>query len=276
MKTAVLMTVYQGDDPKHFHDAAYSIFVDQSLRADLFVIVVDGPICCDLDLEINKFSEAYHGCYVVRLNENVGLSNALNKGISLMPSDVVYIVRADADDISLNRRIERQVEYMEKNPEVAIASGQVEIFSNKPSNVIGNRCLPLGDGLLGYIKVRTPLNHSCSIIRHSALNHVSYPDTRLPFEDWWICLRFVKNGWRIGVVDEILMSFRGGDDMLTRRHGWSYLKKEFSFFKQIKKEGLMGDKCILRNLLIRSSVRLAPKMLIIKIYRRSLHGRKAY
>lgn len=269
------MTVYQSDNPMHFRDAALSIFVNQTLKAVIFKIIVDGPICDKLNLEIIRFKESYSNCHVVYLKENLGLSNALNKGIDEMQFDVDYIIRTDADDISFNCRIEKQIQYMEDNPEVGIASGQVEIFLNGPENVIGSRCLPLGDCLVEFMKSRTPLNHSCSIIRRSALDEIRYPDTRLPFEDWWICLRFAKKGWKIGVIDQILMSFRGGEDMLKRRHGWGYLKKEYTFFKQIKKEGLMNSKQILKNILLRSIVRLAPKSFFNMIYRTKIHAKKS-
>ena len=48
------------------------------------------------------------------INEkNMGLTHSLNRGIDLAKGE--YIARMDADDISLVDRLERQLEYLEKN-----------------------------------------------------------------------------------------------------------------------------------------------------------------
>jgi glycosyltransferase involved in cell wall biosynthesis len=55
---------------------------------------------------------------LVALPVNIGQVAALNKGLAMI--DTPYIARMDADDISLPRRLERQVAFMDANPGVGV------------------------------------------------------------------------------------------------------------------------------------------------------------
>lgn len=61
--------------------------------------------------------------------EKQGLSKALNKGFELAKGE--FIARMDADDISLDNRIEQQVNYMLANPGVGILGTQIIAIGSK-------------------------------------------------------------------------------------------------------------------------------------------------
>ena len=105
----------------------------------------------------------------------------------------------------------------------------------------------------------------------AALERLNYPETRLPFEDWWICLRLQKAGWQIGVIDEEHLDFRGGADMIARRRGRKYMQQEITYFRQIHAEGLMPTALVVKNLAMRLTLRALPAGLIQAIYARLLH-----
>jgi len=50
--------------------------------------------------------------------ENLGLPKALNKALAVTQSP--YIARQDADDISLPTRLEKQVQFLDQNPEYGL------------------------------------------------------------------------------------------------------------------------------------------------------------
>ena len=62
--------------------------------------------------------DAYDDSRIVRYKgeKNVGLSNVLNVGIEMARGK--YIARMDSDDISLPQRLQVQVDYLEKHPDV--------------------------------------------------------------------------------------------------------------------------------------------------------------
>ena len=48
----------------------------------------------------------------------MGVSETINKALSIIESK--YIVRLDQDDVSLPSRIQKQIDYLEKHPDISI------------------------------------------------------------------------------------------------------------------------------------------------------------
>lgn len=95
-----------------------------------------------------------------RFSEKQGLARALNKGFEMASGD--YIARMDADDESLPHRIARQVEYMERNPDISISGTQIIAIGNK------SRKLPLShDEITWHMLNACPFLHPSVIFRKS-------------------------------------------------------------------------------------------------------------
>ncbi|QLK80743.1 glycosyltransferase family 2 protein [Bacteroides sp. PHL 2737] len=101
---SVVMSVYNGGE--FLKDAINSI-LSQSYKNFEFIIINDGS-----SDNFSEILELYDDERIKVLNnqENKGLVYSLNRG--LLESIGKYIVRMDADDISLPNRIEKQVEFM--------------------------------------------------------------------------------------------------------------------------------------------------------------------
>jgi len=269
---AVLMAVYTRDEPDQLRAALHAITDSQSRKPDLLMLVIDGPIKETLESEIhNHKTKSSVPTNILRLQENVGLSLALQAGVDKLKNTFDYIIRTDADDISRCDRIREQLDYMIANPEVGLASSQVSIFEADPRLPVGNRNLPSDGSINAFAKTRTPINHSCAIFRSKCLIDVDYPSTRIPFEDWWISLRILKLGWKIGVIDRTHLHFRGGDEMIARRHGVKYLAQELEFFKNIYREELMPGSIVFRNIAVRVFLRLLPGRALAMLYKLQMH-----
>lgn len=272
MTAAVLMAVYRKDDPHALHDALAAVDRDQTLAPDLLLIVLDGPVPDALWMVLSDWDAASPTpVEIVELPENRGLSCALRAGVEALRGRVRYVLRTDADDLNRPERNAAQIAWMEAHPQVGVASSQVAIFAGTPENRTGQRVLPADGSIGAYGRSRTPINHSATILRMAALERLNYPETRLPFEDWWICLRLQKAGWQIGVIDEEHLDFRGGADMIARRRGRKYMQQEITYFRQIHAEGLMPTALVVKNLAMRLTLRALPAGLIQAIYARLLH-----
>lgn len=68
-----------------------------------------------------------------------GLSDLLNRGLKLC--DAAYVMRQDADDISLPNRIVQSVEAFSANPDVTIIGGAAELIDGSGRS-IGDRSMP--------------------------------------------------------------------------------------------------------------------------------------
>jgi glycosyltransferase involved in cell wall biosynthesis len=61
-----------------------------------------------------------------KMPQNVGTRRAIDYGISLCTNEL--IIKMDSDDIMISTRIQKQIDYMEKNPQVVCCGGQLMQF----------------------------------------------------------------------------------------------------------------------------------------------------
>jgi glycosyltransferase involved in cell wall biosynthesis len=132
-KISVVMPVYKGDE--YLSEAVDSI-LNQTFSDFEFIIICDDPTNetrCILDKYQQNDSRMK-----IYYQERQGLVNSLNRGISLAKGE--YIARMDADDVSLPTRFEKQVEFMDNNPEIGISGTWVKLIGKAPEFVLKHPC----------------------------------------------------------------------------------------------------------------------------------------
>lgn len=127
----VLMTVY--NDEKFIEQSIKSI-LGQTFSDYEFIIVNDGSRDGTKEI-IEKFRKNDSRIKVIH-QENSGTTIASNKGLGEATGK--YVARLDSDDISFPYRLEKEVQYLENNPNVALIGGGCEII-DEIGNVVGVR-----------------------------------------------------------------------------------------------------------------------------------------
>lgn len=99
--------------------------LSQTFKDFEFIIVDDNSSDNTLKI-INKYKDKR-----IKLvkGENKGIAAALNLGIKIAKGK--YIARMDADDISLPKRFEKQIDFMDKNVEFGICGTKVKTLTNE-------------------------------------------------------------------------------------------------------------------------------------------------
>jgi GT2 family glycosyltransferase len=165
----------------------------------------------------------------------------------------------DSDDISKPTRFEHQLKVLSENPEVAVVGSWVEEFSKNPEIVDGVRGVPEHDDeIKRYAKSRNPVNQPSVVFRKSAVMGVGNYRNLYLYEDYDLWVRLILNGARFYNIPRCLVSQRNGAGLYARRGGWNYAIKEMKFLYGFHKMGLYGFPFFLRNVFIRTSVRLIP------------------
>ena len=109
---SVIMSSYNNEDT--VLDAVNSI-LEQRFPSFELLVVNDGSA----DGTKGKLDSINNPRLIIIDNpENIGLTRSLNKAISM--SGGRYIARQDADDVSMPGRLEKQFNYMETHPDVAV------------------------------------------------------------------------------------------------------------------------------------------------------------
>jgi len=120
---SVLMSVYNGDE--YLIESIESI-INQTYTNFEFIIIND---CSTDNTEpiIAQYAQQDKRIKLFNNQENIGLTKSLNKGLNLARGK--YIARQDADDISLPRRLEKQLLVLERSSNVVLVSCNLEIIN---------------------------------------------------------------------------------------------------------------------------------------------------
>jgi glycosyltransferase involved in cell wall biosynthesis len=116
MKTqvTVLTTIYNG--LPHLKEAIESTL--NQTYADFEYLIIDDASTDDSVECVLSYKDPR--IKLVRNEKNLGTSDTFNKALSIITTP--YVVRLDQDDVSLPNRIEEQIGYLEKHPEISVVS----------------------------------------------------------------------------------------------------------------------------------------------------------
>ena len=218
MLVSVLMCIYK-ENTRFLCEAIESI-LNQTYTDFEFVIVGDTPS------EDRKRVFAIIDDYVAKdsrikffPNEtNIGLTKSLNVGLSRFSGK--YIARMDADDISVPTRLEKQVAFMETNPQLLASSAWFEFIDEegKHSGDIIRHSYSISKIRLDILK-NTVLGHPVSIY-HRIINNegVRYDESMTYAQDYMLWVWMLQYG-DISNIQEVLLYYRINKEQITSRHG---------------------------------------------------------
>jgi len=270
VKVSTLMSVYVNENQDYLKISMDSILENQTKRPDEFVLVCDGPLTDQLEEVISEYCKRYEGIFkVVRLEENQGLGKALRFGLSKCSNEI--IIRADSDDACIPERIEIQVDYLTKHPEIAAVSSYVDEFDedwNAPKNV---KTLPLEpEQLKKMVKFRNPLNHMAVAFRKSAVLDVGSYRHMPCIEDYDLWARLVAKGYKLANVDKVLVHARVGNGMIKRRSNRQYITSWRILNKDMLKAKTINVVEYVRNMVAIRCFIYMPKGMKALLYKRVL------
>ena len=263
---SVLMTVYAGETEENLREAMESMF-KQSVVTNDFVLVCDGTLNDGLEKVISEYTEKYMEILkIIRIPKNPNWSDVLNIGLEKCENE--YVARMDSDDISAVDRCEKQLYFLENNPKVDCVStwlGEFAVDCNKIDHV---RDLPeTHEEIIEFAKKRCPLNHATSMYKKIAIiesgGYVYFP----AFEDYHLWMRMISNDKRLHNLPEVLYYMRAGENLYTRRAGYSYLKKMVAFRKWMLKNKMVGVFTTYSMILINGTAIMLPNKLRGFVYK---------
>jgi glycosyltransferase involved in cell wall biosynthesis len=150
-----------------------------------------------------------------------GIVVALNNGWHACQSPL--IARMDADDLAHPERLERQVAFLDMNPEIGVVACRVEGYPQEEVRQGFMVYLDWQNSLLTDVDIRremfveSPLAHPSVIIRQEWLSRVGgYQDHGWP-EDYDLWLRLYLAGARFAKLPDFLLHWREHPQRLTRQ-----------------------------------------------------------
>jgi len=121
---SVVMSVYN-ESLSWLRESVESI-LGQTHEDFKFLIVKDNPDRNDIGDLLDQYAKNDDRIRIIANEENLGLTKSLNKAIQTAHGK--YVARMDADDIALSERLALQYEFLEKNEDIFLVGGSVEII----------------------------------------------------------------------------------------------------------------------------------------------------
>lgn len=222
---SVAMSVYKSDNSEFFDRALASIIIEQTVKPDEIVLVVDGPVPEEINSVIAKYEKEYNIFNTIRLEKNGGLGNALK--IAVENAKYELIARMDSDDVSLPTRFEEQLKYFEANPEIDVVGGDITEFIGNENNIVGKRSVPVTNALIKeYMKERCAMNHVSVMYRKNAVQSAGGYQDWFWNEDYYLWIRMWLNDAVFANTGTVLVNVRVGEEMYQRRGGDKYFESE--------------------------------------------------
>jgi len=198
---SVLLPAFNAE--KYIELAIQSI-LNQTYSNFELIILNDGS--SDRTEEIIKSFKDTRVIYI-KNEQNIGLVNTLNKGLSLAKGK--YIARMDADDISYIYRFSKQHSFLENNPSYIICSSSRKDF-NDSNNRDHISYMPVSDSAIRISSIFSPpFTHPAVMFRKDVIlkNNLFYDENFKYSEDYEFWIRLLEYGKGYN-FKEVLLAYR--------------------------------------------------------------------
>jgi glycosyltransferase involved in cell wall biosynthesis len=229
------MSVYQSDNCDFFVQAIDSM-LNQTIKSDDFVLVIDGPIFGKLKNVVKEYANKYKEIHLISLEKNMSLGNALAEGMKHCRYELV--ARMDSDDISIYDRCEKQLKTFAENPDLDILSGQVAEFENDIKHIFSYRKIPVKhEDIVKFAKRYSPFNHPVVMYKKSSVISVGGYQDFLRNEDYYLWVRMIMNGAKTQNLPDTLLYYRASYENIQRKSSWSQTKNSIKLHYVFQKMG---------------------------------------
>ena len=210
---SVLLCVYNGE--RYLAQALESV-LGQTLRDFECIAVDDGSADATPEI-LARYARADSRVRVVRNGKNLRLPASLNRALGLARGR--YLIRMDGDDLCRRDRFARQVDFMERRPQVdASCCGYM--------GWDGETLLPGLDcrrhdpeSVRALFLFFNPMVHPGMILRRAAMEGMRYDPARTCTEDLDLWVRLLCAGKRLAVQEEYLLLYRCHPGQITANSG---------------------------------------------------------
>ena len=230
------MSVYNGE--KYLAQAVDSV-LSQTFKDFEFIIIDD----CSID-RTSEILQDYHKqdsrIKLIRKNENKGFKGFVeNLNIGLREAKGIYIARMDADDICVKDRLEKQVKFLDENPETFLVGSSMYLIDENGTQTKILRAIPDFENIKKRTRIDNPMFHPAIMFRN--IEGLFYRDKMYACEDFDFHLRNITENRKLENISEPLLYYRILEKSISRA-GNTFVKRIFlekakSFYKERMQTG---------------------------------------
>lgn len=211
MKLSVIMAVFNG---ARFLDEALASIRAQTFRDFECVVVDDGST--DGTRQLLERQRSQDARFRIIRQPHSGLVFALNRACAVARGE--YIARMDADDVAAPRRLERQLQHLERRARLGLLGTAMELI-DECGRVVGAVDCPEGRESTGSaLLTANCFSHPTVMLRREALTRVgAYRAVFRHAEDYDLWLR-IADHYEVANLDDRLLAYRIHGDQISVQH----------------------------------------------------------
>ncbi|MFQ5801461.1 MAG: glycosyltransferase family 2 protein [Candidatus Methylomirabilales bacterium] len=214
---SVLMTAYNGEP--YLGEAVQSI-LNQTVQDFEFLIIDNASTDGSRDVVLAFRDPRIR---LISNPENLGPPRALNQGLRLAVGE--YVARMDADDVALPDRLEKQLDFMERNPLCAVLGTQATLIDHVGRKIYTPWHPVTPHAIRWKMMFASPLAHPSVIMRRDDVLAVGgYHESLRHCADYRLRSTLVSRGHQITNFDQQHMLMRvhpgGGMELQRRERIW--------------------------------------------------------
>ncbi|MDM1066145.1 glycosyltransferase family 2 protein [Myroides odoratimimus] len=172
-------------------DAIQSV-LNQTYREFVLIVINDGSTDSTVDI-INQFKDSR--ILFINNEKNQGLIKSLN--IGLEKSEYEYVARMDADDILVNDWLEKQIHFLETNPDYIISSSSRLVFVDNDLESVKLFKVPTTNEMIRVLSIfNSPFSHPSIVFRNKVIQEkgIRYEEEFKYCEDYKFWIEVLKYG----------------------------------------------------------------------------------
>jgi len=179
--------------------------LEQTFKDFEFIIVDDASSDASFKI-MQKYASKDKRIVLIKNPVNQGLALSLNKALGVVRGE--FVARMDADDVAAKNRLEIQLAFLNKNPEVDLA-GSSMYFIDSEGNIIARSGTIASPEILNktiYYKNISP--HPTWMFRRKILRDVGEYRDLPASQDYDFLMRLCHLGYKVSNIDTPLLYYR--------------------------------------------------------------------
>jgi len=256
---SVLIPVYNHEN---YVKTTIKSIINQSYQNIELIVVDDGSKDSSFSnvLELKEECERRFSNVIMETKDNEGTCKTYNKLISKSNGKYIYIIASD--DISKPMAIEKEVTFLENNPDYVLAVGNQEnidkdgnvIYFDKNGEITYNEALAVYK-TTEFLQEKRKIDYKSEdfgeystflavgnyipngyLVRKSVIDKIGTFTQNAPLEDYWEMMQLSKYG-KFKYIDEILFSYRlhGANTVTQNKKMRMMARKTFNYEFEILK-----------------------------------------
>lgn len=201
---SVIMSIY--NEPLCFVQKSVSSILNQTYTNIELIIILDNPDRYDIANYINELSLEYSFIKFFVNDENKGLVYSLNKALKLATGE--FVARMDADDYSVESRIEKELNYLIANNLDLVGCNMINMDYDDNLSEYITRYPEKHKTHLKQLKFRSTIPHPTWLGRKRVFESLNGYREIEACEDYDFIIRLVSSNFKVGVLQEPLFYYR--------------------------------------------------------------------